>query len=196
MSGSIRPLDPFGGAATFSICVVWGFNQVIVKAALAEVGPMAQSGIRSAIGCVCVIAYAMLTKRPILRIDGTEAAGAVAGFLCALEFIVLFESLRWTTAARSIVFLYAAPFFVALGAALVLTDERPRPIHWLGLAVAFLGFAVGLVGPGQSGGVIGDGLAGPPPAALAATPALVKAPRLRRAPPLQTPACPRGSPSL
>src|SRR5260370_1078800 len=119
MRGRTRPLDRFGAAATLSICVVWGFNQVVVKAALAEIGPIAQSGVRSAIGCVCVIVYAALTRRRIFRIDGTEAAGALAGILFTLEFTILFESLRWTTAARSVVFLYAAPFFVALSAAVV-----------------------------------------------------------------------------
>ena len=44
MSGPIRPMDRIGGAVTLSVCVVWGFNQVIAKAALAEVGPIAQSG--------------------------------------------------------------------------------------------------------------------------------------------------------
>src|SRR5260370_20192152 len=130
MRGRTRPLDRFGAAATLSICVVWGFNQVIAKAALAEIGPIAQSCVRSAIGCVCVIVYAGLTRRRIFRIDGTEAAGALAGILFTLEFTILFESLRWTTGARSVVFLYAAPFFVALGAALVLKDERPRPVQW------------------------------------------------------------------
>ena len=51
------------------------------------------------------------------EMDGTEAAGALAGALFTVEFITLYESLRFTTAARATVFLYAAPFFVALGAA-------------------------------------------------------------------------------
>ena len=50
-----RPLDAFAAALTFLLCVVWGFNQVIAKAALADVGPIAQTGIRSAIGVACVV---------------------------------------------------------------------------------------------------------------------------------------------
>jgi drug/metabolite transporter (DMT)-like permease len=179
-------MDRIGAAITLSICVVWGFNQVIAKAALAEVGPIAQSGVRAAIGCVCLIVYAALTKRRIFRIDGSEAAGALAGLLFALEFMALFESLRWTTAARSILFLYAAPFFVALGAALLLTDERPRPIQWLGLAVAFVGVAGGLANPAPGGGMIGDGLALIAAALWGATTVLIKATRLRRTDPIKT----------
>ena len=186
MSGRIRPMDRMGAAVTLSLCVIWGFNQVIVKAALPELGPIAQSGVRSAVGCVCVIAYAALTRRRIFRFDGSEAAGALAGLLFTLEFITLFESLRWTTAARATVFLYAAPFFVALGAALLLKDERPKPIQWLGLAVAFLGVAGGLADPAPGGGLIGDGLALIAAALWGATTVLIKATRLRRIDPVKT----------
>ena len=134
-----------------------------------------------------MIAYAALARRRIFRIDGTEAAGALAGLLFALEFIVLFESLRWTTAARSIVFLYAAPLFVALGAALLLKDERPRPIQWLGLTFAFAGVAIGLAGPGRGGGAtIGDALALLAAALWGATTVLIKATSFRRADPVKT----------
>ena len=130
-----RPLDAFAATLVFALCVVWGFNQVVVKLALPDVGPIAQTGIRSGIGALCVIAYALAAKRRVFEIDGTEAAGALAGALFTAEFIALYESLRFTTAARATVFIYAAPFFVAVGAAFLLRDERLRPIQWAGLGV-------------------------------------------------------------
>ncbi len=180
-----RPLDAFAAALTSVLCVVWGFNQVIAKAALADVGPIAQTGIRSAIGVVCVVVYAILTKRRIFRFDGTEAAGALAGLLFTVEFIALYESLRWTTAARATVFVYAAPFFVALGAALVLKAEKPRPIQWLGLVLAFFGVAVGLFGRAPGGGWAGDMLALFAAAAWAGTTIIIKATPLRRIDPVK-----------
>ena len=123
-----RPLDAFAATLVFALCVVWGFNQVVVKLALPDVGPIAQTGIRSGIGALCVVAYALSTKRRIFEIDGAETAGALAGALFTAEFIALYESLRFTTVARATVFLYAAPFLVALGAAFLLRDERLRPI--------------------------------------------------------------------
>ena len=174
-----RPLDAFAAALTCALCVVWGFNQVVVKAALVDVGPIAQTGIRSAIGVACVAAYALATRRRIFRLDGTEAAGALAGLLFTIEFIALYESLRWTTAARATVFIYAAPFFVALGAAFVLKGEEPRPIDWLGLLLAFLGVAVGLIGRAPGGEWVGDALALFAAAAWAATTVLIKATSLR-----------------
>src|ERR1700677_2481747 len=125
-----RSLDAFAATLVFALCIVWGFNQVAVKLALPDVGPISQTGIRSGTGALCVIAYAFSTKRHIFEIDGTEAAGALAGALFTAEFIALYESLRFTTAARATVFLYGAPFLVALGAAFLLKDERLKPIQW------------------------------------------------------------------
>jgi hypothetical protein len=131
-----RPLDVFAALLTLSLCVLWGFNQVIVKRALPEVGPIAQTGIRSAIGVACVAAYALLTNRRVFELDGTEAAGTLAGVLFTAEFIALFESLRFTTAARATVFIYAAPLFVALGAGFLLKDERLKMVQWAGPRVS------------------------------------------------------------
>jgi drug/metabolite transporter (DMT)-like permease len=178
-----RPLDPFAAGLTLALCVLWGFNQVVAKIALVDVGPIAQTGVRSAIGCVCVIAYAAATGRRIFRIDGTEAAGALAGLLFTAEFIALYESLRWTTAARATVFVFAAPFFVALGAVFLLKDERLRRIQWLGLVLAFLGVAFGFMGRLPGGGWMGDAFALLAAALWGATTLVIKATPLRRADP-------------
>ncbi len=180
-----KPLDPFAASLTAALCIVWGFNQVVVKLALPDVGPIAQTGIRSAIGVLCVLAYAVLTRRRIFELDGTEAAGVLAGALFAAEFVALYESLRFTTAARATVFIYAAPFFVALGAAFLLKDERLRPIQWAGLGFAFLGIACGIAGRTPGGGLLGDGLALLAAALWGATTIVIKATPLRRADPLK-----------
>ena len=180
-----RPLDAFAATLVFALCVVWGFNQVVVKLALPDVGPIAQTGIRSGIGALCVIAYAVATKRRIFEIDGTEAAGALAGALFTAEFIALYKSLRFTTAARATVFIYAAPFFVAVGAAFLLRDERLRPIQWAGLAFAFLGVACGFLGRTKGGSLAGDALALLGAVLWAATTIVIKATPLRRIDPIK-----------
>jgi|SRR5580658_7610054 drug/metabolite transporter (DMT)-like permease len=90
-----RPLDAFAASLTFSLCVVWGFNQVVAKLALPDVGPIAQTGIRSAIGVACVATYALLTNRRVFELDGTEAAGTLAGVLFTAD------SLRFTNRCAS-----------------------------------------------------------------------------------------------
>jgi drug/metabolite transporter (DMT)-like permease len=185
VDGKTRPLDGFAASLTVALCVIWGFNQVVVKAALPEIGPVWQTGVRSAIGCVCVIVAAAATKRRIFRIDGTEGAGSLAGILFALEFMALYESLRWTTAARATVFLYASPFFVAGGAVLFLKNERLRRLQWVGLALAFVGVVIGLAGRSPGGGWMGDALALLAAALWGATTVTIKATPLRRADPMK-----------
>lgn len=183
---SPRPLDRFAAALTLALCVLWGFNQVVVKAALPEIGPIWQTGARSAVGCGCVAAYALLTGRRVFVRDETEVAGVIAGLLFAAEFIALYESLRWTTAARATVFIYASPFFVALGALVFLKAESLKPIQWLGLALAFAGVAVGLAKPTPGGDVVGDALALVAAALWGATTLVITATSLRRVDPAKT----------
>jgi drug/metabolite transporter (DMT)-like permease len=180
-----RPLDPFAATLALGLCILWGFNQVVAKLALTDVGPIAQTGIRSAIGVACVVVYATLTKRRIFRVDGSETAGSLAGILFTAEFIALYESLRWTSAARATVFIYASPFIVALGAVFLLKDERLRPIQWLGLVLAFLGVAAGLAGRSPGGGWFGDTLALLAAVLWGATTIVIKATPLRRADPVK-----------
>jgi drug/metabolite transporter (DMT)-like permease len=52
-----------------------------------------------------------------------------------------------TTAAHSVVFLYTAPIFTALGLQF-LPEERLNPLQWSGIAVAFLGVVVAFLGFG------------------------------------------------
>ena len=180
-----KALDPFGAALVSALCVIWGFNQVVVKLALPEVGPIAQTGIRSGVGAICVVAYALASHRRIFTLDGTEAAGALAGALFTAEFIALYELLRFTTAARATVFIYAAPFVVALGAAFLLKDERLRPIQWAGLLFAFLGVACGFLGRTQGDALTGDVLALLAAVLWGATTIVIKATSLRRADPVK-----------
>jgi drug/metabolite transporter (DMT)-like permease len=180
-----RPLDAFASTLVFGLCIIWGFNQVAVKLALPDVGPIAQTGVRSGVGALCVIAYALITRRRIFEIDGTEVAGALAGALFTAEFIALYESLRFTTAARATLFLYAAPFLVAFGAAFLLKEERLKPIQWMGLALAFLGVVCGFLGRTKGGGLTGDALALLAAALWAATTLVIKATPLRRIDPVK-----------
>ncbi len=68
---------------------------------------------------------------------------------------------RHTTAAHTIVFLYTAPIFTALGLR-VLPEEHLSRLQWAGIGVAFLGIAVAFLGfDGRSAVelLVGDALA-------------------------------------
>jgi len=118
------------------------------------------------------------------RADG-DTVGVLAGLLFSAEFIALYESLRWTTASRATLFIYAAPFFVALGAVFLLREERLRPVQWAGLALAFAGVALAMLGRTPGGGLVGDLLALLAAALWGATTLVIKATPLRRADPVK-----------
>jgi drug/metabolite transporter (DMT)-like permease len=69
--------------------------------------------------------------------DGTLGPGLLAGALFAAEFICIYLGLQHTGASRLTVFLYTAPFWVALLVPLKIRTERLHTAQWLGLALAF-----------------------------------------------------------
>jgi len=136
--------DRLDGAAIASLllcCAVWGVNQVAAKVALSEVPPLLQAGARSAGAALLVALWSRARGVSLGSGDGTLIAGLAAGALFALEFGCIYAGLQHTTASRMVVFIYLAPFVVALGMPLIAHSERLRPLQFAGLAAAFGGVA-------------------------------------------------------
>jgi drug/metabolite transporter (DMT)-like permease len=184
---SRRPLDAAAVALLLLLCFSWGFQQVVVKLAFETFPPIMQMTLRSVGACVVVTAWCAVTGRGgLFRRDGTLLSGVIAGLLFGLEFILIFVGLQWTDASRSAVFIYTAPFFVALGAMWLLPDERMGPAQWVGLLASFVGVAIALGVPHVAASPrawLGDLMVLAGGALWGATTLLIKASPLRRAPP-------------
>lgn len=141
MSDRKDHLDARALAALLFCVGVWGFNQVAAKVALAELPPLLQAGARSLGAAVLVAWWARRRGVSLGMRDGTLPAGVAAGAMFALEFGCIFAGLQLTSASRMIVFLYTAPFVVALGMPLIARSERLRPVQFAGLVAAFAGVA-------------------------------------------------------
>ena len=137
-----RPLDALAITVTIALCLTWGFNQVAIKFALHDIPPLIQSAARSAIAALCVAAYAQVRGIALFKRDGTLWAGIAAGVLFAVEFVLVYRGLVWTTATRGVLFLYAAPFFIVVGSRLFIPGDRFYPLQWFGLALSFVGIVV------------------------------------------------------
>jgi drug/metabolite transporter (DMT)-like permease len=85
-----------------------------------------------------------------------------------------------------VVFLFTAPFFVAIGAVAFLPLEKLSLRQWLGVGIAFLGVALGLYRPAAGSTLLGDLLALAAGAAWGATTLAIKATRLRAIDPTKT----------
>jgi drug/metabolite transporter (DMT)-like permease len=181
---SWRPLSPGAVALMLVLCLSWGFNQIAVKLVLPDVPPMLQALTRSvgALPVLLIIARARGVR--LFERDGTLWPGLSAGVIFGFEFVLIYRGLLLTSASRAVVFLYSAPFFVALGSYLFL-GERLRASQWGGLGLSFAGVALAMGVPQanvDANVLLGDLLIVGGGAMWAATTLLVKATALINAP--------------
>jgi drug/metabolite transporter (DMT)-like permease len=141
-SAATRPLDAMAAVIVVGLCLSWGVNQVSIKLAIHDVPPLIQAASRSAVAALLVAGWARLRGIPLLSRDGTLIPGIAAGVFFAVEFILIYRGLLYTTATRATLFLYLAPFLVVIGARLVLPADRFRLWQWIGLALSFVGMIV------------------------------------------------------
>jgi drug/metabolite transporter (DMT)-like permease len=135
-------LDLTAMAMLVVLCASWALQQVAIKVASHGISPVLQSGIRSIGATVLILIWMALRREPILERDGTLGWGIVAGFLFAVEFLLMYWGLGFTHASRGVIFLYLSPFVVALGAQFFIPGERLQTIQVIGLCCAFAGIAV------------------------------------------------------
>ncbi len=172
-------------ALMLMLCLTWGFNQIAVKLVLPDVPPMLQATIRSVGALPVLFIIGTLRGVKFFENDGTWKPGVIAGLMFGIEFVLIFQGLRLTSASRAVVFLYTAPFFVALGSYQVL-GERLGGIQWLGLAISFAGVALAIGVPQanvDSSVLLGDLLIVAGAGLWAATTLVAKGTRLRFAAP-------------
>ncbi len=180
-----RPhLDRLASSMMIVLCTIWGLQQAAIKITNAGISPLWQAGWRSVGATLLVLLWARLRGVKLAQADGTFAPGVVAGLLFAVEFALIFAALQYTSASRGVIFLYTAPFLVAVGAVWLLPHEHMRRAQWVGMALAFAGVLV-LFGEGllQSSGRawIGDLMMLGAAVAWAATTLTVKVSALARA---------------
>lgn len=140
MSGDRKAqLDAKAVALLLGCCAIWGLGQVAIKLTLVEIPPLLQSAARSAGAAVLLLAWMRWRGLPLLPEWVTWRGGLLAGALFAAEFACMFSGLQFTSASRMIVFLYTAPFVVALGMPFISRSERLTAWQVFGLACAFGG---------------------------------------------------------
>ena len=186
---SVRPLDSVGAAIVVALCLSWGLNTVAIKLTLPDVPPLIQATIRSLGALAVVVLWCAVRRIPLLQRDGTLVPGVVAGALFGVEFVLIYSGLQLSYASRASIFLYTAPFFVALGGAFFLPGERLGVWQWLGLALSFTGMVVAIGVPQAAVNarvLTGDALLIGGGAAWAATTLIIKGSRLRLIAPEKT----------
>jgi drug/metabolite transporter (DMT)-like permease len=155
-------IDSRAGGLMFVLCAVWGLQQVAIKAAAPDIAPILQIAIRSGCAAVMVALLVFARGERLSLNDGSWRPGILVGVLFALEYLLVGEGLRYTSASHMVIFLYTAPIFAALGLHWKLPAERLKPVQWVGIAIAFAGIVAAFSGrtPGPANSDMGASLLG------------------------------------
>lgn len=183
-----QPIDARATGMMLLLCGIWGMQQIALKAVADDMAPMLQIGLRSGLAAVLIWLFVRLRgERLAVRRDNWRA-GLLAGILFALEYLFVGEGLRFTSASHSVVFLYTAPIFAALGLHWRVAAERLAPGQWLGIGLAFAGICIAfflrpaMAAAGAGAALFGDALALAGGAAWGATTVVVRCSRLADTP--------------
>jgi drug/metabolite transporter (DMT)-like permease len=137
-----QALDSAAALILLLVCAAWGLNQVAVKVTNAGISPVLQVGLRSVGSAILVLIWSRARGVPLAARDGTLGYGLAAGLLFTVEFVLIYVGLTLTTASRGVIFLYTAPFVVAVGAHLFVPGDRLTRLKLVGLLAAFGGVVI------------------------------------------------------
>ena len=189
---SRQALDSKASGIMFGLCILWGLQQVVLKLAAPDISAVMQIALRSGFSALMVYPMIKLAKGTSLWGRDYLPAGILVGLLFAAEFFLVAQALRFTSAAHTVVLLYTAPIFVALGLHWKLPSERLSLIQWLGIACAFFGIVIAFLfrptasQAAASSALWGDALALLAGVLWAATTIAVRLTKLAEAPATQT----------
>ena len=189
---SRQALDSKASGSMVGLCSLWGLQQVVLKLAAPDISAVMQIALRSGLSALMVYPMIKLAKGTSLWGRDYLLAGILVGLLFAAEFFLVAQALRFTSAAHTVVLLYTAPIFVALGLHWKLPSERLSLIQWLGIACAFFGIVIAFLfrptasQAAASSALWGDALALLAGVLWAATTIAVRLTKLAEAPATQT----------
>ena len=155
MNSRIAP-GPAAFGLMVLLCAIWGFQQVAIKFATAEIAPILQAAIRSVAGALLVFAWARWRGMALFAKDRSLRPGLLVGLLFGLEFIFIFVGIEHTTVSRMVVFLYTAPCFTVLGLHFFVPGERMGWRQWVGVLLAFAGLILAFIDKAAGGSLLGD----------------------------------------
>jgi len=135
-------LDPKAIITITILTALWGFNYAAIKFTNEGIAPVFASTLRSLIASICGVIYCLQQKQKLFHTDIMLFHGIMVGLLFGLEFACIYFGMLYTDAARSVVFVYTAPFVVAIGAHFFIRGDRLSVPKIIGLIIAFVGIYV------------------------------------------------------
>ena len=144
--GERTGLDARASGLMVILCIVWGLQQVVLKLAAADIAPIMQIAIRCGLSALLVLPLLQLQPNTHLYSKAYLLPGIWLAFLFSAEFVFIAQALEFTSASHTVVLLYTAPIFVALGLHWKLPSERLSRLQWSGIMIAFAGIVMTFMG--------------------------------------------------
>ena len=137
-----------GGAIATALLLsaMWGLNIVGIKVSLAAFPPIWNAFWRALLGLPVLWTWARAGGIRLWPGPGEGRPLAILGVVFAFQIILLNTSIGWTSAAYASVLLNAAPVYINLIAHFVVPGDRLSVRRVIGLALAFCGVAVAMLG--------------------------------------------------
>lgn len=151
-------IDLTGGVILISFSMLLGLNQTLVKIVNYGIHPIFQVGLRSLIATIPVLIFCILFKKKISIRDGSLIPGIICGAIFALEFVLLFFALEFTSVARSSILFYSMPVWLGIAAHFLIKNEKLNLKKILGFLISVIAVFIALFTKNDfgEGGIIGD----------------------------------------
>ena len=151
-------IDLTGGVVLISFSMLLGLNQTLVKIVNYGIHPIFQVGLRSLIAAIPVLIFCILFKKKISIRDGSLIPGIICGAIFALEFVLLFFALEFTSVARSSILFYSMPVWLGIAAHFLIKNEKLNSKKLLGFLISVIAVSIALFTKNDigEGGMIGD----------------------------------------
>lgn len=142
-----KSLDVQASSLMVLLCMIWGAQQVVMKYAAMDISPIMQIALRSGVAAVLIFPFIKLKQGTHLYQKAYLLPGVLLAVLFSAEFLCVAEALRYTSASHTVVLLYTAPIFVALGLHWKVPLEKLSKIQWIGIGLAFVGIVISFLRP-------------------------------------------------
>jgi drug/metabolite transporter (DMT)-like permease len=129
-------------AVLLVLALIWGAGMAIIKIGSRELAPLFMAGLRSLVAGFCLFIWMKVKGITIFPSKIFVIHGIVIGLFFGAEFGLIYVGLEYTLTSRAYVFLYTAPFFVALEAHFFLEGDRLNIWKVAGLLLAFSGVVI------------------------------------------------------
>jgi drug/metabolite transporter (DMT)-like permease len=129
-------------AVLLVLALIWGAGMAIIKIGSRELAPLFMAGLRSLVAGFCLFIWMKVKGITIFPSKIIVIHGIVIGLFFGAEFGLIYVGLEYTLTSRAYVFLYTAPFIVALEAHFFLEGDRLNIWKVAGLLLAFSGVVI------------------------------------------------------